>query len=204
MRLAAETMHNAARVHAQVHPDKKAPASLQMQNYLVICAVGRNRAGLVEACSKAFRDCGCNIVDSRMCVLGGEFAMTLLLSGTWDSIAKIENILPRLESTLDLTIVSRRTEARKKSVNLMPYAVEVVSMDHPGIVHDIAQFFANRSINVEDMVTGSYAAAHTGTPMFSLHMTISVPTDMSIAALRGEFMDFCDHLNLDAIMEPVK
>jgi glycine cleavage system transcriptional repressor len=35
-------------------------------------------------------------------------------------------------------------------------------------------------------------------------MTISVPTNVSIAGLRGEFMDFCDHLNLDAIMEPVK
>ena len=40
--------------------------------------------------------------------------------------------------------------------------------------------------------------------MFSLHMTISVPTDISIAAMRNEFMDFCDQLNLDAIMEPVK
>jgi glycine cleavage system transcriptional repressor len=40
--------------------------------------------------------------------------------------------------------------------------------------------------------------------MFSLHMTISVPSNTSIAALRGEFMEFCDRLNLDSIMEPVK
>ena len=38
----------------------------------------------------------------------------------------------------------------------------------------------------------------------TVHMTISVPTNVSIAGLRGEFMDFCDHLNFDAIMEPVK
>jgi len=175
-----------------------------MQNYLVMSALGRNRPGLVDACSKSIKDCGCSIVDSRMAVLGGEFAMIMLLAGTWDSIAKIETILPRLEETLDLKIVSRRTDVRKGADTLMPYAVEVVSMDHPGIVHDIAHFFASREINIEDMTTGSYCAAHTGTPMFSLHMTISVPTDLSIAALRGEFMDFCDHLNLDSIMEPVK
>ncbi|MGH8473201.1 MAG: glycine cleavage system protein R, partial [Gammaproteobacteria bacterium] len=93
---------------------------------------------------------------------------------------------------------------RKKLGNMMPYAVEVVSIDHPGIVHDIAQFFSTRDINIEEMYTGSYSAAHTGTPMFSLHVTISVPTNTSIAALRGEFMDFCDQLNLDAVMEPVK
>ena len=41
-------------------------------------------------------------------------------------------------------------------------------------------------------------------PMFSLHMTIVVPAHLSVAGLRSEFMDFCDHLNFDAIMEPVK
>jgi glycine cleavage system transcriptional repressor len=175
-----------------------------MQNYLVISAIGANRSGLVQQFSKAIKDCGANIVDSRMAVMGNEFAVVMLLGGTWDAIAKIENAIPRLKENLDLTLISKRTEARKQTGNLMPYAVEVVAIDHPGIVHDIAQFFSSRDINIEDMYTGSYAAAHTGTPMFSLHITISIPTNASIAALRGEFMDFCDHLNLDAIMEPVK
>ncbi|MGH8532347.1 MAG: glycine cleavage system protein R [Gammaproteobacteria bacterium] len=175
-----------------------------VQNHLVISAIGSNRSGLVHQFSKAVKDCGCNILDSRMTVLGGEFAMVLLLAGTWDAVAKIESMVPRLADSLGLTISSKRTDARKKLGNMMPYAVEVVSIDHPGIVHDIAQFFSTRDINIEEMYTGSYSAAHTGTPMFSLHVTISVPTNTSIAALRGEFMDFCDQLNLDAVMEPVK
>lgn len=175
-----------------------------MQNHFVISALGNNRPGLVHQLSKAVKDCGCNILDSRMAVLGGEFAVILLLAGTWDAIAKIESMIPRLEDSLDLTLISRRTEVRQKVANLMPYAVEVVASDRPGIVHDIAQFFSSRDINIEELFTGSYAAAHTGTPMFSLHVTISVPTNTSIAALRGEFMDLCDQLNLDAVMEPVK
>ncbi|MDQ3774241.1 MAG: glycine cleavage system protein R [Gammaproteobacteria bacterium] len=175
-----------------------------MQNHFVISALGNNRPGLVHQLSKAVKDCGCNILDSRMAVLGGEFAVILLLAGTWDAIAKIESMIPRLEDSLDLTLISRRTEVREKVANLMPYAVEVVASDRPGIVHDIAQFFSSRDINIEELFTGSYSAAHTGTPMFSLHVTISVPTNTSIAALRGEFMDLCDQLNLDAVMEPVK
>lgn len=175
-----------------------------MQNHFVISALGNNRPGLVHQLSKAVKECGCNILDSRMAVLGGEFAVILLLAGTWDAIAKIESMIPRLEDSLDLTLISRRTEVREKVANLMPYAVEVVASDRPGIVHDIAQFFSSRDINIEELFTGSYAAAHTGTPMFSLHVTISVPTNTSIAALRGEFMDLCDQLNLDAVMEPVK
>ncbi len=139
-----------------------------------------------------------------MTVLGGEFAIILMVSGTWDAIAKIEDMVPRLEERLNLRITARRTEPPKLEATFLPYAVDVVSMDHPGIVNDIAHFFASRNINIQDMYTNSYHAEHTGTPMFSLHMTINIPSSQSIAALRGEFMELCDHLNLDAIIEPVK
>jgi glycine cleavage system transcriptional repressor len=175
-----------------------------MQNFIAISVIGTNRPGLLEAFSKAIRDCGCSIVDSRMTVLGDRCAMMMLLAGTWDAIAKIESSLSRLENQLQIKAISQRTEARKRTGNLMPYAIEVVAVDQVGIVHEITQFFSQRDIWIEDLHTGTYAAAHTGTPMASLHMTISVPTDLSIAGLRGEFMDFCDQLNLDAIMEPVK
>lgn len=175
-----------------------------MQNLLVISALGEDRPGIVNALTESILEYGCNITDSRMTVLGGEFAVIMLLSGTWDAIAKIESALPRLEKQLHLLISAKRTEARRSSGHSLPYMVEVVAMDHPGIVHDIARFFSERKINIEDLSTSSYAAAHTGTPMFSMLMNISIPADISIGALRGEFMDLCDALNLDAIMGPTK
>ncbi len=175
-----------------------------MQNFLALSAMGANRAGLIEPLVKAIRECGCTIAESRMSVMGDRFTLMALLSGTWDAIAKIESSLPRLEKELAITFVAQRSQAREPAHDLMPYAVEVIAVDQVGIVHQIAQFLARREVNIEDMYTGNYTAAHTGTPMFSLHMTISIPTDISIAAMRSEFMDFCDQLNLDAIMEPVK
>ena len=64
--------------------------------------------------------------------------------------------------------------------------------------------FQSRGIDIAELSTRSYAAAHTGAPMFSVQMIVHVPSRIHIAALREEFMDFCDHLNLDAILEPVK
>jgi len=78
--------------------------------------------------------------------------------------------------------------------------VEVVSMDHPGIVRDIARFFSRRKINIIELDTSRYAAAHTGTPMFALHMTVEIAADQSIGKLREEFVSMCDQLNLDAKM----
>ncbi len=171
--------------------------------YYVISALGNDRPGIVNELSNVIMNCGCNIEDSRMSVLGGEFALILMASGGWDAVAKLEQQLPAMEDKLGLTIIAKRTESRAGGQGLIPYEVDVVSMDHPGIVHDIADFFSSRDINIEEMNTGSYAAAHTGTPMFSLKMTVAVPSDISLAVLRDEFAEFCDDLNLDAALEAV-
>jgi len=174
------------------------------KTYLVISALGEDHPGIVNNLSKAIAEHGCNIEDSRMTVLGGEFAAMLLVEGKWNTLAKIENTLPELETQLGMTIIAKRTGERSSTRSLVPYGVEVVSMDHPGIVNSLANFFAEREINIEDLATSSYSAPHTGTPMFSVHMSVGIPSDMHIAGLRDEFMDYCDSLNLDAVLEPLK
>jgi glycine cleavage system transcriptional repressor len=139
-----------------------------------------------------------------MTALGSEFAMLLLVSGNWHTLAKLESELKKLEEQAGLSIILRRTEARPERSDMLPYAVDVVCLDQPGIVYNLASFFASREIDIAELNTRSYAAAHTGAPMFSVQMTVNIPGNLQISVLRDEFMDFCDHLNLDAIMEPVK
>ena len=175
-----------------------------VENYLVISAIGADRPGIVNSLSMNILDADCNIVDSRMTVLGGEFAILLMISGNWNAISRLETSLPKFAESIGLTLITKRTQAREQHGKMLPYMVEVVSMDHPGIVYNVAEFFSSRNINIEDLATGSYSAAHTGTPMFSMNMTISIPADLSIGQLREQFTIFCDELNLDAVMEPVK
>ena len=170
--------------------------------YLVISALGKDRPGIVNQLSRLIVEAGCNIEDSRMTVLGGEFALMLLVSGPWNAVGKLESQTKALEKKLDLTLAAKITEPRVTKQNMVPYVVDVVSMDHPGIVSGIAEFFSSREINIEDLSTWTYAAAHTGTPMFSMNMTISIPASINIGRLRDEFTRFCDELNLDATLEP--
>lgn len=173
-----------------------------MNKHLVISALGKDRPGIVNELSKAILDCGGNVEDSRMTVLGGEFALILLVSGHWSAIGKLEHQLPVLEKKLELTLLARHTEPRGVRASMLPYTIDVVAMDHSGIVHDIAEFFATRQINIEEMSTWTYPAAHTGTAMFSMSMTVSIPATLNIGRLRQEFTEFCDSLNLDATLEP--
>jgi glycine cleavage system transcriptional repressor len=175
-----------------------------MKKYFVFSALGKDRPGIVNQLSKAILDSGCNIEDSRMTVLGGEFALILMVSGHWGAITRLERQVPVLEKKLELTMLARHTEPRTAVQDMVPYTVDVVAMDHPGIVHEIADFFATRDINIEEMNTWTYPAAHTGAPMFSLSMTVSLPAGVHIGHLRDEFTGFCDNLNLDATIEPTR
>ena len=175
-----------------------------MTSQLVIAALGEDRPGLVDQLSGWILDSGCNIADSRMMVLGGEFSVLLLVSGNWNNLARLEDQVGQIGQKLDMSLSIRRTEPKQRNGEFLPYAVDVVALDHPGIVHNLANFFSQRSINIQDLSTTSYAAAHTGTQMFAVHMSLDVPADTHIATLREEFLEFCDQLNLDAVIEPFK
>ena len=57
---------------------------------------------------------------------------------------------------------------------------------------------------MSEVATRSYLASQTGAAMSSVQMSVNVPTRIHVSQLREDFMDYCDSLNLDAILEPVK
>ena len=159
---------------------------------------------MVQDITKVIMACGGNIEESRMTTLGAEFAMLMLVSGNWATLGKLERELDKLDKGNELTFTIRKTGERETKIDRMPYAVDVVSLDHQGIVYNLANFFTSHDIEIADVATRSYAAAHTGAQMFAVQMAVNIPSSVHIAQLRDEFLELCDRLNLDAILEPVK
>ena len=175
-----------------------------MSQLIVISAIGTDRTGVVQDLTKVVLACGGNIEESRMTTLGAEFAMLLLVSGNWHTLSRLEQGLDKLCEKGDLQVSIKKTDDKPIAENRMPYAVDVVALDQQGIVFNLANFFASRDIEIADVATRSYAAAHTGAPMFAVQMAVNVPSSVHVAQLRDEFLERCDRLNLDAILEPVK
>ena len=175
-----------------------------MKQHLAVSAVGSDRTGMVHELTRVISECGGNIAESRMSALGSEFAMLLLVNGNWHTLARIESELTRLAETGVLSVHLRRTEPKPVRADMLPYSIDIVSLDQTGIVAGLSGFFSTRGIDIAEVSTRSYAAAHTGAPMFAVQMVINVPGKLQVAQLREDFMDFCDSLNLDAILEPVK
>ena len=174
------------------------------ENHLLINAYTTHPASPLLAVSRRIADSGCNLVDTRLSTVGRDVSVTALATGSWDSVAKLEAMLTRLEREEDLKLVWYRTGPKPVQSNLLPYIVEVVAADKPGILFQLADFFDRQGITIESLHCSRYRAMQTGADMFSAQVTIGVPANMHIAALRDDFLEFCDHLNLDAIMDPMK
>jgi glycine cleavage system transcriptional repressor len=180
------------------------PRPAPNENHLLINAYSAHPESPLLAVTRRIADSGCNLADTRLSTVGRDVSMTALAVGSWDAVAKLETMLGRLEREEKLKLVWYRTAARVLQSNLLPYIVEVVAADKPGILFQLADFFDRQGISIENLQSTRYQAMQTGAEMFSAQITIGVPSNMHIAALRDDFLEFCDHLNLDAIMDPMK
>ncbi len=178
-----------------LHPVKR-------ENYLVISAVGHEREQVLLTLSEAVAGHRCTILESRMTLLGEQTAVYMLVTGQWDAVTKLENDVMEWPSDRFAVKILRTMGNAHRSG--MPYSVNLVAADGPGIVHDITAFFVGRRIAVDDLQATTYSASQSDTRIFSMNLIVRLPASTHLPSLREEFMMFCDERNLDAVIEPLR
>lgn len=173
------------------------------KTYLVLTAVGPDRSGLVSEIAAAMHRAGANLEDSRMAILGGEFALLLLLSGGVAQLAAVEAASGALSDKLGLRVMLKRTgQAQRK--DFLPYRISVTGFDRPGIVLAVSEILARRGVNVASLESHLEYAPLSGTPMFVLEAELQIPSEVVLAELRRELGKQCDEENLDLTLESAR
>src|SRR5437588_11608562 len=95
------------------------------QRYVVLTAVGPDRPGLVNQLSSLICEAGAGIEDSRMAILGGEFAMILLIMGPAGAIERVGKIAGQIEADLGLRCILKETSAAPPPSDSLHYRIEV-------------------------------------------------------------------------------
>lgn len=125
-----------------------------MNRYL-LTAAGRDRPGLVAAVSKILFEEGCNLEDSAMTRLQGEFAILLILSGpaqTGKMGKKLSVLGKKLGLTVGLKPLSSRESKNLRKTNDR-ILISVYGADRPGIVHRVTSLLAKARVNLSDLST---------------------------------------------------
>ncbi|MEQ1528426.1 MAG: ACT domain-containing protein [Methylococcales bacterium] len=171
---------------------------------LAITALGNNQTHFISEILPAVRDCNCNILEIRCSRLAQSSAAYLLIQGNWNQVAKLENVLDSIQKRLNIKIHTLRPDSKEKAKDYLPYSLETISLDRDNIIEAITAFLFERDIDIEEIVGSSYQAPYIQSAVFSTKFVVLVPPQLQLLNLREEFLDFCDQLNIDAILEPVK
>jgi glycine cleavage system transcriptional repressor len=170
--------------------------------YAVLTAIGADRIGIVDDVSGLVAARSCNIEESRMAVLGGEFAVIMLVSGPKDRLDALDGDLAGAADRLGLHLRMAATRGPRPEPG-RPYLLETVSLDTPGIVHTVTAVLRRHGVNIESLETDTAAAPWTGAPMFRMRAHVVVGPGVEVARLRDDLAKVEAGQDLDVKLRPV-
>ncbi len=143
--------------------------------HFAVTAVGADRPGIVAAVTRAFVDHGCNIEDSSMTILRGQFAMMLVVDAPPGvGASQLEHALATPAAELDLVVTVREAS---EEVDDLPdagtWTVSVHGADRPGIVHGVTSLLAERSVNIVDLSTRVVGSPDR--PAYTMVLEVTLP-----------------------------
>jgi glycine cleavage system transcriptional repressor len=176
-----------------------------MRSYVVFSSMGPDRPGLVREIAEFFSARGINIERSRGCVLGNEFGMVILTSGNNEDIEALINGLDSLREKTGLDIYIRKTKAptHREVMPSIPYKLIAISIDRPGIIHQICKVLHERRINIEDISTSVDHDPVTAANVFQMVCYFSLPPAVKIIDLKNALTHISDEYNIDIRFDAV-
>ncbi len=153
---------------------------------LVLTVIGPDRPGLVESIASTVARHDGSWVESRMSRLGGQFAGILRATVPPDRSAELFRALMQLERGGLRVVVQPEVKAlASEEAPLRRVDLELLGADRPGIVQSVTSALAQRGVNVEELETQCVDAPMSGELLFKAKATLSLPSGLDLADLRG-------------------
>ncbi len=174
-----------------------------MKSTLILSVIGPDRPGIVDDLSSVIIDNGGNWLESHLGNLAGQFAGILLVECSANKREELMTALKNLEQS-DLKIQMTLGDAGQNVSPRATIALEVTGPDHPGIVHDISHFLAERDINIFEMVSHCEEGAMSGGYVFHSNISASIPKLHNISDVEDALDDLAHSLNVDITLDDLK
>ncbi|MGD0167479.1 MAG: ACT domain-containing protein [Gaiellaceae bacterium] len=144
-----------------------------------LSAIGRDRPGIVAEVTGTLLRHGVNIADSQMAILGGHFAMMLVLESSQDDdLDELRADLERSRATLELEAISlAEIDAAQARIDEPSHVITLYGADHPGIVNAVTSALAERAVNITDLDT--HLVGEDAEPVYMMILEVALPEGLS-------------------------
>ena len=163
-------------------------------NHFALTIVGRDRPGIVSQVTEILFKLGCNLADSSCSILGGQFAMILILGHPEFTDRKSFGDAFKPLEDADLTVALRVLKPGgeiRSNIEGDLCMISVYGSDKPGIVYRVANVLGEKKVNITDLNTKLVGSEER--PVYVMVIEAALPegvreedVDNWLAAIRDE------------------
>lgn len=167
-----------------------------MAHELSMTAIGADQPGVVAAVTGALAAVNANLLDTSMTILGGRFAMVLIVSVPDDlTVDSVEMALSEPAERLGLDVSVHEGRESTPTGDGERFSVSVYGGDKPGIVHRFAQALADANVNITDLSTRF--SGEVDSPIYAMLLDVEFPPGLGLEAVTSELATIAKELDVE-------
>ena len=172
----------------------------------IITALGKDQPGIVAGVTKVLYESGCNLEDSAMTRLEGEFTIMLIFSSPAKATEEtLRRAFAGLSTKLKLAVHLKALTASETSTPRpggKRHLISVYGADRSGIVFRITDAVAREGVNITDVHT--HRSAGGGPSLYLLLLEVEVPPSKSVSSLEGRLKRIAKDLGVEVSLRPAE
>jgi len=171
-----------------------------MGQRFIMTAFGPDRPGIAADVTEILYENGCNLEETSMTLLAGEFTLILLFSaGSMTVEGPLSKACRRLEQDKGISAFFRPVAPRepKKGNGFASKVIHVEGMDQAGIVYKVSRFLADNQINIVDLQSTVKASPESGTAIYVMDIRVQIPENAAMETVEQGLADVADDLSVD-------
>lgn len=177
------------------------PVSTSPRTYrsVVLTAAGPDRPGIVNELAKTLHDG--NIEESRMTILGTDFALIVLV--TIPQTITAAALRDRVAAKFSDFAVSARDTSTEQDVSLPGRVWQLLleGPDQPGVISELTKVLVDHGANIRDLEMDTASAPFAGYKMFHLKAIINTPKQTNLESLETALTQFEQDWGVDLSLD---
>jgi glycine cleavage system transcriptional repressor len=173
-------------------------------NHFALTIIGRDRPGIVAKVTEILYHLGCNIADSSCTILGGQFAMILILSHPeMRNQDEFGTSFEPLEKD-GLSVFLRKLQPGGETAPEMEGEICMISVygsDKPGIVYPVAKTLGDHQINITDLNTKLVGTPQN--PVYVMMIEAVLPAGLQVEELSALLNQLKKDLQVDITVRSI-
>jgi glycine cleavage system transcriptional repressor len=163
-------------------------------------AFGKDRPGIAADVTQILFENGCNLEDTSMTLLAGEFTLILLFTAPSADVADpLSTACRRLEQEKGISAFIRPLASQEpvRVSGFFTRTIHVEGMDQAGIVYKVSRYLADNQINIVNLKSTVKASPESGTAMYVMDILVQINDGTDMQAINEGLSAVADALNVD-------